>query len=491
MPGMLAKNWRIRWAFALALAMAVLGSGWLIRAEMHRLREVFDTQARIIHRLISQQMVQHEAVLATLALLPPTPDLAIPLTAVYPHIRHVQLLSIAALTPDASTATPEATPQHTLPAPTAKPTTTNWAAGHYTLTATGAQSQVSMDIDLSQWTRPPEWPEPSADMPLTVQLYWDQNVFALQPHMASPWGWDLQASKSIASESQPFTVHTRTQLTWAHLPWVPLGFWWLAMIVLAAIGWTWHRQHQERQRAQALLKLDQVSRLGTLAEVGAGVAHEINQPLTAVLANAQTARRALKDSPPDIAMLGHALDQTVQQAKRAAAVVARLRQLLERPGQRQPMRRIDLGGVARHVLDLLAPSLQQLQVPAQVTELAPVHVLADPVALEQIVHNLVQNALQSLEHVPQSERSLTLKVTQTHQRGDLTVTDTGVGISPELLPRLFEPFLTTRPQGLGLGLTLCETLANHMGGSLRADHHPPRGALFELHLPLAPPHAKS
>jgi C4-dicarboxylate-specific signal transduction histidine kinase len=67
----------------------------------------------------------------------------------------------------------------------------------------------------------------------------------------------------------------------------------------------------------------------------------------------------------------------------------------------------------------------------------------------------------------------------------LTVTDTGTGISPELLPRLFEPFLSTRPDGLGLGLTLCETLANHMGGHLRADHHAPRGALFELQLPLS------
>ena len=250
----------------------------------------------------------------------------------------------------------------------------------------------------------------------------------------------------------------------------------------------WRAQRAERERAQALLRLGQVSRLGTLAEVGAGVAHEINQPLTAVLANAQAARRLLQDNPPDIDVLRQALEQTVQQARRAADVVARLRRLLERPGERQPMRHMELGAVVSGVLDLLAPSLGRAQVETRLIAPTPVPVMADPVALEQIIHNLVQNALQSLEQVPTSERQLVLTLSRTPTEGVLTVADTGTGIAPDLLPRLFEPFLTTRPDDLGLGLTLCETLASHMGGRLRADHHPPRGALFELALPLPPSH---
>ena len=470
----------------MGVTVALAGSVWLVATEWGRLRGAFDTQARIVHRLLSQQMVQHEAVMSTLTLLPPAPDIAVPLTAVYPHIRQVQVVAlemqpVADLATDPSGQQPDTVSrQH--PAALAS---SDWAAGHYTLKAIGPHATVTMDIDLTQWVRPPEWPEASDTLPLAVDLALGQQVFTLQPQHRQTWEWQLEASKAIASSSQPFTVLTRTQLTWVHMPWVQLGIWWLAVTAMVWSGLAWHRQRAERQRAQALLKLDQVSRLGTLAEVGAGVAHEINQPLTAVLANAQAARRALKDSPPDIALLRQAVDQTVQQAKRAADVVARLRRLLERPGERQPMRRIALGDVARHVLDLLAPSLQRLAVTAQVNASSPVMVLADPVALEQIVHNLVQNALQSLEQVPANERQLQLTVTHTPHRGVLTVTDTGTGIAPDLLPRLFEPFLSTRPDGLGLGLTLCETLASHMGGSLRADHHTPRGALFELTLPLA------
>lgn len=490
---MQARDMTVRWVAALGAVLALGGSAWLVATEWQHLRSAFDTQARIIHRLLSQQMVQHEAVLSTLTLLPPAPDVAVPLTAVYPHIRQVQVMARVPVQRADTADAPghSTTPLSPPPQPQVTLASAHWASGRYSLTAVGPHSTVSMDIDLTQWVHPPEWPEPSAQLPLSVDLVLGQQVFVLQPPNTPSWEWQLAAGKAIASASQPFNVITRTHLTWAHVPWVALGIWWLAVAASVWGGLAWLRQRTERQRAQALLKLDQVSRLGTLAEVGAGVAHEINQPLTAVLANAQAARRALKDSPPDVALLRQAVDQTVQQAKRAADVVTRLRRLLERPGERQPMRRIALGDVARHVLDLLAPSLQRLGVTAQVSANAPVFVLADPVALEQIVHNLVQNALQSLEQVPTHERHLLLTVSHTPQRGVLTVVDTGTGIAPDLLPRLFEPFLTTRSDGLGLGLTLCETLASHMGGSLRADHHAPRGALFELTLPLSQPHSRT
>lgn len=482
---MQARNHTIRWVAAAGLMLALLGSAWLVHAEWTRLRGAFDTQARIIHRLLSQQMVQHEAVLATLALVPPSPDVALPLAGLYPHITDVHLQPPAPAdngkTPALRTAPPVAAtpPEPTLSAP-------RWSAGQYSLTLAGTQATVTLDIDLTRWPRPAEWPESTLGMPLAVSLTHGQHTFDLQPTEGPVGNWPLEASKAIASQSQPFTVHTRSALTWGHLPWVALAVWWAAVAGAAWGGLAWRAQRAERERAQALLRLGQVSRLGTLAEVGAGVAHEINQPLTAVLANAQAARRLLQDNPPDIDVLRQALEQTVQQARRAADVVARLRRLLERPGERQPMRHMELAAVVTGVLDLLAPSLGRLRVEARLIAHAPVPVVADPVALEQIVHNLVQNALQSLEQVPASERQLVLTLSRTADTGLLTVADTGTGIAPDLLPRLFEPFLTTRPDGLGLGLTLCETLASHMGGRLRADHHPPRGALFELVLPRPP-----
>jgi C4-dicarboxylate-specific signal transduction histidine kinase len=115
-----------------------------------------------------------------------------------------------------------------------------------------------------------------------------------------------------------------------------------------------------------------------------------------------------------------------------------------------------------------------------------VAVLAEPVALEQIIHNLLMNALQALEQVPASERQLVIAVHAHAGQGAITVTDSGPGMSDAVLARIFEPFFTTRDTGLGLGLSLCETLANGMGGSLQAAQHAPRGAEFRLSLPLAP-----
>jgi C4-dicarboxylate-specific signal transduction histidine kinase len=112
-------------------------------------------------------------------------------------------------------------------------------------------------------------------------------------------------------------------------------------------------------------------------------------------------------------------------------------------------------------------------------------VQADAVALEQIVHNLLSNALQALQKVPLSERRLQLSAQAEGRRGVLVVRDSGPGIAPEALPRLFEPFFSTREGGLGLGLSLCETLAAGMGGELTGGNAATRGAEFRLSLPLA------
>jgi C4-dicarboxylate-specific signal transduction histidine kinase len=137
-------------------------------------------------------------------------------------------------------------------------------------------------------------------------------------------------------------------------------------------------------------------------------------------------------------------------------------------------------------MHLLAPEFAQRGVAAQfdATAQAPVRVQAEAVALEQIVHNLLMNALQALDLVPVSERRLAVSVGRNGQEGVLTVTDNGRGISPEAMPRLFEPFFSTREGGLGLGLSLSETLASGMGGSLSAANAMPRGARFTLLLPL-------
>lgn len=141
-------------------------------------------------------------------------------------------------------------------------------------------------------------------------------------------------------------------------------------------------------------------------------------------------------------------------------------------------------------LYLLEPELKrlaiapQLIVPQKSLQTSPI-VLADPVALEQIIHNLLMNALQALGQVSAAERQLVVKLAAQGSLGLTIVLDTGPGIAPSILPRIFEPFFTSREGGLGLGLSLCETLANTMGGRLQVANHMPRGAVFTLSLPLA------
>jgi len=215
------------------------------------------------------------------------------------------------------------------------------------------------------------------------------------------------------------------------------------------------------------------------------MAHELNQPLTALLASTQAARRLIEDEEPDLATARSAMVQAAEQARRASDVVGRLRRAVERPDVGAHLQPVDLHEAVRNALYLLEPELRRRGVQPQVQAAPGVRVLADPVALEQIVHNLLLNALQALDQTPAAERRLTLVLELDHGQGRLAVQDSGPGLAAEVLPHVFEPFFTTRQGGLGLGLSLCESLASGMGGSLSAANAAVRGAVFRLTLPLA------
>jgi C4-dicarboxylate-specific signal transduction histidine kinase len=165
-------------------------------------------------------------------------------------------------------------------------------------------------------------------------------------------------------------------------------------------------------------------------------------------------------------------------------VVGRLRRLVEAPDASRPLEPVQLAAAARSVVELLAPEARRRGIDVAIAGDAP-PVLADPVALEQIVHNLVGNAMHALDAVPRNERRLTLGIAADSGQGVLTVRDSGPGIAPENLARLFEPFYTTKREGLGLGLSLCESLAQAMQGTLTARNAASRGAEFRLALLLA------
>jgi C4-dicarboxylate-specific signal transduction histidine kinase len=264
---------------------------------------------------------------------------------------------------------------------------------------------------------------------------------------------------------------------------------WVLLVAVVLAGWRQAlRLREARQRAEALLRLGQLGRLNAMGELAAGLAHELNQPLTAVLSSTQAAQRLLADDPPALDTAREAMGRAAAQARRAAEVLGRLRRGLQPPADAPAARvALDLAGCVREALHLLQPEIERRGVVVRWRASESVPVRADPVAIDQIVHNLIANALQAIDRQPGGARELQLAVRREGDQAALDVIDSGPGLPPEALPRVFEPFFSTREGGLGLGLTLSESLAQGQGGRLNAANAPGGGAHFTLHLPLHTP----
>lgn len=474
------------WWLAGAVA-SLLSCLLLARLALDEQRQAFDTDARIAHRLLSQRAAQHDAVLAMLNLLQPVGgDGSRPvqrLPAVYPQVLAVLQRERGQPWPDADL---QAADARSLALGHAVPVRVDAQRGQATLLLHGEPASHALRIDLRAMVPWSEWPM-GPDAPARVELQTDAGALVLQPGTAldGPWAHDFH--KRLAAPSQPFDVVVRRTFGWGDLPWGRMAGVTALIAVLLGVAWGVRQQRMARRRAEELLRLGQVARLNTLGELAAGIAHELNQPLTAVLASTQAARRLLDDDPPDTPVMQQALDQAVAQARRASELLRHLRRSVERPDAGATAQPVLLNDVVADTLHLLESEWRARAVSPRVqADAGPVTVTGDAVAVQQIVHNLVMNALQALEQVAPGERRLALTIAAEEGCGRLDVADSGPGIAPEVLPRLFEPFFTTRPGGLGLGLSLCESLAQGQGGSLAAAAHPPRGACFTLRLPRHP-----
>ncbi|MEO7547233.1 MAG: ATP-binding protein [Ramlibacter sp.] len=473
-------SWIAVWLLATAA-----GGVLLARLELARLQDAFDTDMRIAHRLLSQRVVQHDAVLATLAMLQPPAQAVAPeqkLPALYP-----QILSVQRREGEAAWASDKRRAAETLSTAVrhAVLSDLDFARGRYELVLASRPASFALQMDLRAVVPWSEWPMAPQTSPVRVTLEQDSQTFVVQRGETGVRGWQFRFGKHLAADSQPFEVVGLRPVGWAELPWSRVALWALTVAAVLAGLRAWQRQRQARRRAEELLRLGQVGRLNALGELAAGMAHELNQPLTALLASTQAAARLLDEEPPDLPLARSGMRQAAEQARRAAGVVGRLRRAVERPELAAQLQPVALDDAVRNAFYLLEPQFQRAEVAPQVqSALQPVVVQADPVALDQLIHNLLMNALQALERVPPHERHLKIVLASDAARGLLEVLDTGPGIAPEVMPRIFEPFFTTRDGGLGLGLGLCETLATGMGGNLAAHDNPPRGAMFTLSLPL-------
>jgi PAS domain S-box-containing protein len=237
-----------------------------------------------------------------------------------------------------------------------------------------------------------------------------------------------------------------------------------------------------RRLRMQLWHADRVARTGTLT---ASLAHELNQPLAAILSNAQAALRFLARERPDLGEIREILTDIVRDDKRAGAVIGGLRSMLRR---QEPERgRVDLAGTLHEVLDLLHSELLTHQIEVTTDFEAGCTVLADKAQLQQVVLNLVMNAIQAMQEQPAEERRLAISVSRTGE-GEVRVAvrDAGVGIPKENLATVFDPFWTTKGQGMGLGLAVCRAILEGLGGAIWVEANPDRGVTFVFRLPADP-----
>lgn len=253
--------------------------------------------------------------------------------------------------------------------------------------------------------------------------------------------------------------------------------------VLASIVDITERRQAELESARQRNELAHLSRVALLGELSASLAHELNQPLTAILSDAQAAQLLLARKAADSDELPQILREIEGQSKRAGEVIRRLRALLTKGEIRSVP--LDINEVVHSVLKLVRSDLINQHVTVHV-ELAPDLPLVDgdEVQLQQVLLNLVVNACDAMAEVEAVDRSLLICTELRKSRVvQVSVADQGRGISPEKIEHIFEPFLTTKETGMGLGLAVCRTIISAHGGELWAINNPKRGATFQFTLP--------
>jgi signal transduction histidine kinase len=238
---------------------------------------------------------------------------------------------------------------------------------------------------------------------------------------------------------------------------------------------TGRRQAQvelEEQRRE----LSHLARVAVLGQLSGALAHELNQPLASILANAEAARRLLRREPAEIDEVAAILEDIATEDQRAARVIQRLRALLKRGETR--LQSLDVGELLNETLEIAHAELISRHVTASaVVEPSLPPVVVDRVQLQQVVLNLILNACEAMSATPEADRKLVLSVrAESTNNVRISVQDSGTGISPSLVDRLFEPFVTTKPEGLGLGLSISRTIVAAHGGRLWAENNPDQGA---------------
>jgi signal transduction histidine kinase len=243
----------------------------------------------------------------------------------------------------------------------------------------------------------------------------------------------------------------------------------------------------EVEARQRMSELAHMNRRATAGEMSASIAHELNQPLAAILLNAETAAQMLHGPAPDLVEVGDMLEHIRRDDHRASEVLGRLRMFLKRdPTER---REIDLNATVDEVFRFLSVQALTHDVGlATEPSSAGIRVKADRVQLQQVILNLVVNGMDAVAHLPADRRRVVGRTSLTEGNLALvSITDSGDGILAEKVTEIFKPFFTTKAQGMGIGLSIARTIIEAHGGRIWAENAPSGGAVFHISLPLVAP----
>ena len=248
-------------------------------------------------------------------------------------------------------------------------------------------------------------------------------------------------------------------------------------------------RESERRYGAVQMELAHANRVATMGQLTASIAHEVNQPIAAMVTSAQAGRRWLDRQPPHVEEARQAFARIVKDGNRAGDVIGGIRKLTKKAPARKDW--VHLNEAIREVIELTRREAVKtgVSVQARLADNLPL-IHSDRVQLQQVILNLVVNAIEAMSGIAEAPRELLITTGLAEASGVfVAVRDTGPGLALATVERLFEAFYTTKPNGLGMGLSICRSIIEAHGGRLWAEANEPRGAIFQLTLPAQPAHS--